>query len=164
METQPIHPSAGRHPQGFALIVVMMLMALLLVIGLGLLSLSSVSIRTSRHGDQQAAANAHRAGAKSAEAKVLPVDPAPGKDDDDRQQKRKLDNGEQSALGHLAPFSLQGDDKQADIHQTKDKYTDPVIDRFPRDRIRDRLGCCHRHLHFRVLKMGGLYGRQGSAE
>jgi hypothetical protein len=59
METQSKHPTGTRHPEGFALIAVIMLMALLLVIGLGLLSLSSVVIRTSGHGNEQAAARAN---------------------------------------------------------------------------------------------------------
>lgn len=56
----PKHPTQSRRrPRGFALIVTLSLMILLTVIAVGLLSLSSISLRTSAQGDAMQAARAN---------------------------------------------------------------------------------------------------------
>lgn len=65
MTTKPIqHHSTSGHPfagnRGFALIVTLSLMILLTVIAVGLLTLSSISLRSSTQGEAQHRANAFK--------------------------------------------------------------------------------------------------------
>src|SRR5690242_13053290 len=52
-------PDSRRQPQGFALVVTLSLMILLTVIAIGLLSLASVTLRSTGHGDAAARARSN---------------------------------------------------------------------------------------------------------